>query len=252
VPVYHQDNDELLRELLSQAKNTTTKRNVVNPFSVILIVAKSISHFSTRIQYDTRALLNFTQETQNFISILNLLFTSLGLVVASLACLAAFVVVPRISEFLNLDMPHKAISATVTENSSFIISDTSSVSKTMYLIALELESTGDQTIQETDYREPIVFIFPDAYSISKADVKNINQKYSGMKVNHNRNVAALSKTLINPGDKFLVIFCMADNIGLKNTPTFDIYTRIAGLTSDIKVSHNIHQKQIQPELLCAN
>lgn len=198
---------------------------------------------------------NLSTETLNqIISIGGLVFGLLGCIIGLFGCVAAWIVVPKVSESLKLDIPHKAIVTTILFDQLFLAKGPDNTARTMRFVTIELKHIGDQEIRPDDYQRPITFSFPKTSSVTKAyvvvtnTVADINK--SELKVRYSGNVALLNKVLLNPGDKYDIVFCVNEEPTHSSDLPFVIDTRIVGMRDSGLIVYDINGKYTHPESLC--
>jgi len=118
------------------------------------------------------------------------------------------------------------------------------------LVQIKLENIGNKPINEADYVRPIKLLFPPQARIIEASIAESNPTNIGMSIENDQNTATLSKVLLNPKDRVIVRFLIADippQVG--NTP-FQLDARIVEIqnvsviTAIAEPAQNINRNDI--------
>jgi hypothetical protein len=99
------------------------------------------------------------------------------------------------------------------------------------LLLLRIENTGNQSIVESDYSEPVSFTLGTTAKISDAVVQETSPAKIPIAITVNNNQITLSKTLLNPGDQAVIKVLAIDN-----DYTLDLNGRIVGIKDLEKVN----------------
>lgn len=94
------------------------------------------------------------------------------------------------------------------------------------LVQLKLENIGSKAVLETDYVRPIKFSFPAQSKIIEASITESNPPNVGMSIQSNQNIATLSQVLLNPKDRVIIRFLIANTPTQNSNIPFDIDARI--------------------------
>ncbi len=115
------------------------------------------------------------------------------------------------------------------------------------LIQVKLENTGNISIREEDYSQPIQLIFPPQTKIIEAVILEANPQNIGLTIQTNKNSATFSKNLFNPGDRVIIRLLVTDLSVNYTSQPFKIDARIAEVTS-IPIVNAIEQSEITSNL----
>ncbi|MEK7325726.1 MAG: hypothetical protein AAB217_10775 [Chloroflexota bacterium] len=137
------------------------------------------------------------------------------ILVGVIAILATYDVFTRSEQFKDLRIVTLASTSLVEIRDS----GTSSEIKVLYagkqidnlsLFQIKIENTGTEPILEQDYSQPIRFTFPRESKIIDAAILDSSPSNIGATVQTSQNTASLSPVLLNPHDRFIVRFVVAD------------------------------------------
>lgn len=94
------------------------------------------------------------------------------------------------------------------------------------LVQIKLENTGNKPITEADYVRPVKFSFPSQSRIIEASITESNPANIGMSIQNDQNTATLSKVLLNPKDRVIVRFLVANVPPQTGSIPFEVDARI--------------------------
>lgn len=152
-----------------------------------------------------------------------------------------------ISSYINL--PAKELEIVILADSNLLSVD-SSISQdikiqyrdeevsNLSLIQLKIESIGNIPILPDDYARPISFNFPNGSEIIEAVVQDQAPDDIGLNIEVNGNKAVLSRELLNPNDKAILRFLVA-NLPQNVSSNLSISLRIAGMLNPVEIKQAI-------------
>jgi hypothetical protein len=108
------------------------------------------------------------------------------------------------------------------------------------LIQVKLENSGNQSIREEDYSQPIQLVFPPEVEVIEAAIVDANPENVGLSLQVNKNTVTASNTLLNPDDRVIIRLLVTDLPLNSNVQPFRVKARIAEV-KDIPVIDAIEQ-----------
>ena len=108
------------------------------------------------------------------------------------------------------------------------------------LIQVSLENSGNQSIREEDYSQPIQLVFPPEAEVIEAAIVDASPENVGLSLQVNKNTVTASNTLLNPDDRVIIRLLVTDLPLNNNVQPFRVKARIADV-KDISVIDAIEQ-----------
>jgi hypothetical protein len=113
----------------------------------------------------------------------------------------------------------------------------------LYYVAAKVVNSGNQPIEESDFRTPLVFTLPPNATVLKAVVDRSYPDGINAQITFDQNTVTLSPLLLNPDDQVVIQFSVAVAVTVKNKDedplpltTFKPTARIKGI-SNIRFSN---------------